>query len=214
MYHLCCLLLSITMFYLFPSRCFTLHSPLSFLPSFIWRTPIHLCVEIHPAPLHAFLSFHPSCFYVPLCNLILPSILPPSFNPPPSLLVLWWGAGWPWIPLLLWGNNRHSLLLCVPLSPTWGPQSTGKEGARERENTSGVMEGKDNERERYWSNNWGFINNIGLACQVFEYQPNLYYIFPKIFGIKSTFSLLAFHMPLSSLITPYLLCFIHISPFL
>lgn len=73
-------------------------------------------------------------------------ILPLTFAFLPSVSVLWWGAGWPWIPLLLWGNNRHCLLLRNPLSPTWGPQPTGKEGARVKENTSRVC-GREGEWE-------------------------------------------------------------------
>lgn len=116
-------------------------------------SPLFTPLDIHSAPppmnsspSHSSL-FHVSAAKPPLC----PSF--PSFTPsiPPPLSVLWWGAGWPWIPLLLWGNNRRSLLLllllCAPLSPTWGPQSTGKEGAREKENTSWVC-GRDGEWER------------------------------------------------------------------
>lgn len=130
------------------SCCFTPHSPFIFLtficPSVASVTPLHLPSSWIP-PLPFILL---SCTFLPPAK---PSFSPsfPSFNSsiPPPLSVLWWGAGWPWIPLLLWGNNRRSLLFCVPLSPTWGPQSAGKEGARKRENTSWVC-GREGEWER------------------------------------------------------------------
>lgn len=76
----------------------------------------------------------------PLALLYLHHLCHPSLPPFPSISVLWWGAGWPWIPLLLWGNNRRYLVLSVPLAPTWGSQSTGKEGARKREDVSWVWD--------------------------------------------------------------------------
>lgn len=111
---------------------------------FLFSHHVSLCVllEIHSPPLIAFLLLSSSCL------LTHPSLYPPHLSIFQSPPVLWWGAGWPWIPLLLWGNNRPSLLLCVPLSPTWGPQSTGKEGAREMGNTSRVC-GREGEWERY-----------------------------------------------------------------
>lgn len=143
------------------SPCFIVFSPLAASPqihpffyfTFIYPSVasanlLHLPLEIPspPSPHHAFFSLHSSCFHEPPClHLSHLSILP-------SLSVLWWGAGWPWIPLLLWGNNRRSLVLSVPLSPTWGPHSTGKEGARKRENMSGVWEKGRRMRERYEGN--------------------------------------------------------------
>lgn len=113
-----------------PSLCFTPFPSLPLFTPVSSATSVHLPLEIYSPHLHAFLVL--SWTFLPAANPSFPSFN--LFKPPlPHLSVLWWGAGWPWIPLLLWGNNRRSLCLCAPLSPTWGPQSTGKEGARETE---------------------------------------------------------------------------------
>lgn len=122
------------------SCCFILHSPVFFFsiiyPSvWSWKT----------WKTHFPLFSHSSRFPC-VCLPTLPSILPIFQSLHPHHPVLWWGAGWPWIPLLLWGNNRPSLLLSIPFSPNKGPQSTGKEGARGTGNTSRVC-GREGEWE-------------------------------------------------------------------
>lgn len=139
-----------------PSCCFKPNSPLfcfTFIyPSVASAKHLHLPLEIHSLPPLSCILLLP---FLLLSSTFFPSLHLSHLSILPSLSVLWWGAGWPWIPLLLWGNNRHSLLLSVPLSPTWGPHSTGKEGARKRENMSGVWEKGRRMRERYEGNKRG-----------------------------------------------------------
>lgn len=124
--------------------------PLSFFPSCV-----HLCLLGHSCPLCLpfYLFANPPAFILAIFQ---------SFRP---LSVLWWGAGWPWIPLLLWGNNRPFLLLCTPLSPTWGPQSTGKKWARGTRTASRVC-GREGEWESGVTTN---KINYMLKCQINEH---------------------------------------------
>lgn len=137
-----------------------------------------------------FLFANPPCLY-PHHLSILPTPLP--------LSVLWWGAGWPWIPLLLWGNNRPFLLLCTPLSPTWGPQSTGKKSARGTRTASRVC-GREGEWERGVT-----TNKISKLYVKVSNQETFPACLTSVFGV--------FDIPLSFFITPCLSCFVQVSHF-
>lgn len=108
------------------------------------------------------------------CHLAHPSLCPCHLSAfQSSHPVLWWGTGWPWIPLLLWGNNRPSLLLSIPFSPNTGPKSAGKEGARRTGSTSRVfLEEKDSESK------WEVLNELSCKTkECFDIFNNVYFIY-------------------------------------
>lgn len=90
---------------------------------------------------------------------------------PPCLSVLWWRAGWLWIPLLLWRNYE-----CPSLRRSWDTHRTGKEGARKWSES----EKRGGERD-VMSYDLHFLKEISV---VLKFQVQCKYIF-VLFYIKN-----------------------------